>query len=261
MKVPNNKVSPEVLAYLNRIGYHGSLDSSAEVLAELQERHIHTVPYENLDILQRIPLSLEIPQLIDKIVVRHRGGYCFELNALFGWLLRELGYQVTDLFARFWRDEPNPPPKRRHQVLKVQVGEDCFLCDVGVGGIVPRRPIKLIESLEQRQGEECYLIERDAYFGWMLSEFKHGEWKRLYSFTEEPQLAKDYVMASYWCENSPESIFRQRPMVAIRTKEGRNSIVGNEFRIFTSDGCQTFIPNNKEAYNEALSTYFGLVID
>ncbi|MBW7460526.1 acetyltransferase, partial [Paenibacillus sepulcri] len=54
-------IHPEVTAYLKRIGYEGNLDGSAAALAELQERHLHAVPYENLDILKRIPLSLEIP--------------------------------------------------------------------------------------------------------------------------------------------------------------------------------------------------------
>ncbi|MDF2815911.1 MAG: acetyltransferase, partial [Paenibacillus sp.] len=178
-------LKPEVQAYLNRIGYSGPLDGSAAALAGLQDCHLHSVPYENLDILNGIPLSLDIPRLLDKIVDRKRGGYCFELNALFGWLLRELGYSVTDLLARFWRDEINTPPMRRHQVLRVEVEGVPYLCDVGVGGIVPRQPVKLIEGLEQQQGDELYRLEFDTYFGWVLCEWKHEQWKRIYSFTNE----------------------------------------------------------------------------
>src|SRR5690554_3265002 len=100
-------IKQEVRAYLDRIGYTGPLDGSAETLAQLQWCHLHTVPYENLDILDGVPLSLDIEHLIEKIIVRRRGGFCFELNVLFGWLLRELGYPVTDFVARFWRDEMN----------------------------------------------------------------------------------------------------------------------------------------------------------
>ncbi|MCQ6563094.1 arylamine N-acetyltransferase family protein [Paenibacillus mendelii] len=251
-------LKPEIRAYLARIGYEGPLDGSASTLAELQERHLHSVPYENLDILQRIPLSLEIPDLIEKIVVQRRGGYCFELNALFGWLLRELGYPVTDFVARFWRDEPDCPPKRRHHVLKVEAGNDSYLCDVGVGGIVPRKPVRMEEGLEQWQGDECYLLERDSGYGWLLCEFKRGEWNRIYSFTEENQLPKDFVMATYWCENAPGSIFIQGRMLAIRTKEGRNSVAGDEFRIFTKEGVRSFIPKTDEEYKEALRVHFGI---
>ncbi|MCP1305629.1 arylamine N-acetyltransferase family protein [Paenibacillus tyrfis] len=254
-------VRPEVSAYLERIGYDGPLDGSAAVLAELQECHIHSVPYENLDIVRRIPLSLEVEDLIDKIVVRGRGGYCFELNALFGWLLRELGYPVTDFVARFWRDEPAPPPKRRHQVLKVEAEGATYLCDVGVGGIVPRRPVQLIEGLEHQQGDECYRMERDPYYGWVLSELKHGQWCWLYSFTEEPQLPKDFIMASHWCETAPDSVFINHARAAIRTRDGRKTLAGEEFRIFTADGVETFTPQTKEEYDEALRTHFGIVMD
>ncbi|BBH18932.1 N-hydroxyarylamine O-acetyltransferase [Paenibacillus baekrokdamisoli] len=254
-------VSPEIEAYLKRIGFEGKLDGSAAALAALQERHLHAIPYENLDIYHGIPLSLEIEALYEKIVLRRRGGYCFELNALFGWLLRELGYEVTDYVARFWRDETNTPPKRRHHVLKVQAGEKVFLCDVGVGGIVPRRPIEMAALLEQPQGDECYRLERDASFGWFLCERKKGQWTRIYSFTEEPQLAKDYTMASFWCEHAPDSIFKQDIMLAIRTQEGRNTAAGREFRIFTSEGVRSFVPETTEAYNEALYTYFGIQMD
>lgn len=252
--------APNVSDYLKRIGFDGPLDGSAETLAHLQEKHLHTVPYENLDILNRIPLSLEIPDLFDKIVVRGRGGYCFELNALFGWLLRELGYTVTDYFARFWRDEPNPPPKRRHHVLKVEAEGKSYLCDVGVGGIVPRRPIEMTERLEHQQGEERYQLEKDPQYGWMLYEWKNGGWSELYSFSEEPQLSRDFLMATYWCENSPDSIFTKNAMLAVRTKTGRNTVAGKEFRIFTDKGVQVFTPSSDEEYAEALKTYFGIVL-
>lgn len=140
-------LNTQIEKYLDRIGFHGSLDGSAKTLADLQERHLHTVPYENLDILEGRALSLDPQELYQKIVIRQRGGYCFETNALFGWLLRELGYTVTDLVARFWRDEPNLPPKRRHHVLKVEAEGAHYLCDVGVGGIVPRRPLSLSKIL------------------------------------------------------------------------------------------------------------------
>lgn len=261
MNGERNELKPEVIAYLARIGLQGPIDGSASALAELQACHIHAVPYENLDILRGIPLSLDIPHLLEKIVHRRRGGYCFELNALFGWLLRELGYPVSDYFGRFWRDEPNPPPMRRHHVLKVEADGESFLCDVGVGGVVPVLPIRLIEGEEQRQGNECYRMERDDYFGWILCELKHGEWSRIYSFTEEPQLPQDFEITSYWCQHAPESIFTNNAMMAIRTKDGRHTVAGNEFRLFTAAGVRVFVPESEEAYREALRDYFGIVID
>ncbi|GGG66267.1 arylamine N-acetyltransferase family protein [Paenibacillus radicis (ex Gao et al. 2016)] len=251
-------LQPDIIAYLQRIGFTGDVGVNADTLSRLQECHIHSVPYENLDILHGVPISLEIPRLFDKIVTRRRGGYCFELNALFGWLLAELGFEVVHYFSRFWRDETDTPPKRRHHILQVTLDGERYLSDVGVGGIVPRRPLRMMELEVQQQGSEIYRMERDAEFGWLLCEQKGETWHRIYSFTEEPQLPKDYVMASFWCEHAPESIFKQLAIAAIRTEEGRNTIAGEEFRIFTADGVQVFKPETDEAYREALKTHFGI---
>lgn len=251
---------PEVIAYLNRIGYNGPIDNSVSTLFLLQECHIHTVPYENIDILNGVRLSLDIPNLYDKIVVRRRGGYCFELNALFGWLLQELGFKVTRYFARFWRDSDEMPPKRRHQVLQVEAEGQLYLCDVGVGGIVPRQPILMKEQIEQVQGDESYKLIRDDYYGWVLCEQKRGEWRWIFSFTEEPQLPKDYMMASFWCEQAPESIFRKFTIAAIRTCEGRKSLDGRELKVFSQDGVAEVSLQTEAEVHEALRTHFGIVI-
>ena len=261
MRMIQIDVSREVAAYLKRIDYHGPLDASIDTLAQLQSCHLHTVPYENFDILNGIPLSLEIPDLYDKVILRRRGGYCFELNALFSWLLTELGFSVTDYFARFWRNTSITPPKRRHHVIQVEVEGKRYLCDVGVGGIVPRTPIEMVEHLVHKQGDEYYQFKCDEDFGWVLYEKKREQWIQIYSFTEESQLPTDYITASYWCENAPDSIFNKGAMVSIRTDEGRNSIAGNEFRIFTTEGVQSFIPETPEEYAKALQTHFGIVLD
>ena len=83
----------DVRAYLERIGLEGSDTSlDLEFLKKVQYAHILTVPYENLDILNDIPLSLDKQELFDKIVNRRRGGYCFEVNGLLSFMLMEIGF-------------------------------------------------------------------------------------------------------------------------------------------------------------------------
>ena len=68
------------------------LEQTLEGLAELGLAHLCAVPFENLDIAAGRALSLEPEAIYDKIVARRRGGFCYELNGLFAWLLRELGF-------------------------------------------------------------------------------------------------------------------------------------------------------------------------
>lgn len=255
-----NQTGCSIEKYLERIGFNGQLDGSLRTLNELQEAHCHTVPYENLDILKKQELSLNIEDLFNKVVNKRRGGYCFELNALFGWLLQELSYPVTHYFARFLRSEETIP-MRRHHILRVEIDGEAYLCDVGVGGPVPFRPVKLVVGLEQQQGDECYRMQKDPFLGWVLQEKHHGEWRAVYSFTEEPQLPVDFITVNFFCQYSPDSIFNKKAMVSIRTRDGRCTVDGDEFRIFSKEGVKTFTPKNDDEYKRSLKEYFDIELD
>ncbi|NLC45072.1 MAG: arylamine N-acetyltransferase [Clostridiales bacterium] len=250
-----------VEGYLERIAYEGPLDNSYKTLAALQEAHLKAVPYENLDIRYGVPLSLEIPDLYHKIVIQGRGGYCFESNALFRWLLLELGFPVTSYMARFLRDEVGIP-MRRHQVLKVETEDGAsYICDVGVGGNIPTWPYPLILDKVYHQDNGSYRLQKDDFLGWVLEEIRQDQWSQLYSFTEEVQIPIDFIMPSFYCEYSPDSPFTQRTMVSLRTPEGRVTVADEEFRIFTKEGVETFVPESEEEFRIALEKYFGIVLD
>ncbi len=260
--MPGDTVLPQgsfsVDAYLKRLGLTGPLKADAETLQQLQYAHVHRIPYENLDILMDIPLSLDVGDIFKKVVVQERGGYCFELNALLRHLLVEMGYSVTSYFARFWQDEPNPPPKPRHHVLDVHVEGRRYLADVGVGGIVPRWPVVMEDGLVQEQGEETYRLVKLDFYGWMLERLVKGQWRRIFSFTEEPKLQRDFLTTSFWCEYAQDSIFRMQPMVMIRRENGRNTYDGKEFRLFRGEDVHVEVPQSYEQLLEGLYAYFGI---
>lgn len=247
-----------IQAYLTRIGYTGDTAPTVATLSALQYAHLKTVPYENLDILRGIRLRYDTETLFDKIVTNHRGGYCFELNGLFGWLLRQLGYPVTDWFARYLRDEPTLPA-RRHRVLRVEAEGQVWLADVGVGGVVPRFPLRLVEGLEQPQGLETYRLVRDELLGWVVQEWRHGAWSAYFCFTEEPQLEIDFSMPSFYCEYAPESPFNKDTMVAILHDVGRSTLDGNVLKVFTPEGVAV-TQLQPEQVNAALRERFGIVL-
>ena len=97
----------DVKKYLERIGIGDSVNlmPSYELLKLLQLSHLYSVPYENLDIIKGVPLCSDIQKVYEKVVLGRRGGWCFELNALFAKLLRELGFTTQNYLARFWRGD------------------------------------------------------------------------------------------------------------------------------------------------------------
>src|SRR5271157_4831118 len=122
----------DVEAYLRRIEYNGPRQPSASLLRSLHRQHLFNVPFENLDIPLATPIRLELPLLYDKIVVRRRGGFCYELNGLFCELLTAMGFQVRMLSARVRRNDGTFGPEFDHMLLKVEL-EETWLADVGFG--------------------------------------------------------------------------------------------------------------------------------
>ena len=93
---------PDMAAYLHRIGIREDmLKPTKENLDRLIYAQLTHVPFENLTVYrEKACPNLEIPALFDKIVTRRRGGYCFELNALFYALLQAVGYDVYPVACR-----------------------------------------------------------------------------------------------------------------------------------------------------------------
>lgn len=244
--------------YLERIGL--SLPAyfvpDSAFLRELQFAHCTHVPYENLDIIRGIPLSLDEADLYKKVVEQGKGGFCFELNGLFACLLRQLGYKVTEYAARYLRGE-SELPMRRHRVLRVEAADGVWCCDVGIGEVCPRYPLRLVEGVEQPQFDECYRFDKDAFLGWVLMDLHKGEWRQFYSFTEEPQLPQDYDALCLYCEKSPKSPFIHSEMFSLKTPTGRITLDGNVYKEFV-DG-EVRVKELSEAEMPAAYAKFGLV--
>jgi len=250
--------------YLARIGYTGPVVPTIAVLNALQSLHNESVPYENLDIMAGVPLSLEIPDIYDKVVTRGRGGYCFELNGLFAWLLRRVGYGVTEHFARYLRDEP-ALPMRRHRVLLVEAVGETYLCDVGIGSCVPTFPLRFEPYIEQPQRTDIYRIIPDETLGHVVEEKRHGlspagdAWLPLFSFTMERQFgALDFLATSWYCESHPDSVFRRANMVSMRTPTGRKTLEGRTYKVFDGNTVAVTEAADDREFHALLQQYFGI---
>ena len=92
-----------------------------------------TVPFENLDVFARTGVRVGRDWSIPKIVERHRGGWCFELNGAFSALLDALGFAVTLHSGQVDTGGGALGPALDHLVLVITLDGRRFLVDVGFG--------------------------------------------------------------------------------------------------------------------------------
>ena len=244
-------------AYLDRIRYRGPLAPSADTLRQLQVAHLLSVPFENLSIHLGEPIVLEDEGLFEKVVTRRRGGFCYELNGLFAWLLRSLGFRVTKLAAEVMNARGEWGLPFDHMTLLVALA-DHWLVDVGfVDSFLER--LKLERRTEQVQRSQTYQLDLEHGRFTVMRRDGEGPWKPQYRFDLTPYEYADYGQMCRYHQTSPESHFTQRRLCSLATRDGRVTISGT--RLITTTGAwrQESELMTEQDYVDALRDRFGIV--
>lgn len=251
----------QINKYLRKIGYDKNIELCGKTLQELQIAHLINIPYENLDILNHVPLSLDPEDLFNKIILNPRGGYCFELNGLYSNLLKSLGFDVVNLAGRFANDD-TIIKMRSHRILKVKTNDGIYICDVGVRSEAPRMALRLEHGLIQHDGVSEYKFETDDFYVHTLWQREQGSsWKRIYGFTDEPQLDIDFIMPSFFCEKHPKSLFTGFKKISIFTDTSNVTLVGDTLKFYEkAKVVKKMELKNKKEVDNVLEKYFRIKI-
>lgn len=248
-----------VQEYLNRIQYQGPTEPSLQTLTALQSAHLQTVPFENLSVHYKEPIILTEEWLYNKIVERNRGGFCYELNGMFSWLLRGLGFRVTKLSAGVANDKGEFGPEFDHMTLMVHLDED-YLVDVGFGDSF-RAPLRFNSRGAQSQSGMSYQIsaQSDAF---VLSEQNDGDenpsMKAQYRFDLIPHQLTDYEGMCQYHQTSSKSSFTQKRVCTIAASNGRFTLSDLRFIITENGTRREQILNSEEEFNDILKEYFKI---
>ncbi len=251
--------------YFDRIGYRGDAEPNLDVLQALVTAHTQTIPFENLDPVMGVPVDDLSPEaLIDKLVHRRRGGFCYEQNGLMGYVLAEVGFRVRRLGGRvIWMRPPDAPlPAQTHTVLAVTSpgSHGSYLVDVGFGGQTPTSPLRLETGSVQQTNHEPYRLE-DRGDGLLLQALIRGEWVPLYEFVPRTLPDIDLKVGSWFVSTHPSSHFVTGLMVARVTGDARLNLSGRDLTIHRADASEKVCLDDAAAIVDTLGDRFGINVD
>ena len=235
----------DVQKYLDRIQFSKNLICTDEVLKSIHQLHVHQIPFENLDIYYKKIFNLDIESVFKKVVINNRGGFCYELNLLFDWLLNSIGFTSRIISARIFNDDGTLGPQFDHMCVYVKTNSD-FLVDVGFGDLFVL-PLEIKNGV-QFDGRNYFQIEKLEKNDFLLSMSADGiDFKKKYIFNLEFVNAKDFESICFDKQTNPSSYFVQNVICTKPTKTGRITIFNNKFiEKITDSRFETPINDNEE---------------
>lgn len=245
--------------YLHRINYHGPVKATAEVLFDLHKNHLFYVPFENLDIHFKRRFDLDLRNVYHKVVTKRRGGFCYEVNLLFNWLLNQLGFPSRIIASRVFKDDGSLGPELDHMAIYLKTDIE-FLLDVGFGDLF-LVPLEIRDGV-QFDGRNYFQIEQSDDHGYILSMSYEGQtFTRKYSFSLGEVNASDFDASCLDKQVNPDSRFVKNVMCSIPTETGRITIFNSKFIEKNGQMKNDKIIASDEELLSCLSEKFGMSIE
>jgi N-hydroxyarylamine O-acetyltransferase len=199
-------------------------------------------------------IELVLPEILDKIVNQKRGGFCYELNSAFAWLLGKIGFSVNLLSARTY-DGQSLGPEFDHMLIQVNIDQP-VIADVGFGDsfllpLIPGRP-------------ECFQFDRyyrmlNRENRWVMQErFEAGDWKSQYIFDMNSHPLHHFDAMCDYHQTSSSSPFTRKIVCSRATGEGRITFANGRYIENEQDHRDETMIGNEASLNKILRSKFGI---
>jgi N-hydroxyarylamine O-acetyltransferase len=241
--------------YLRRINYTGPLSATRQTLHNLHRHHLLAIPFENIDVQMNLVPSLDQDAIFEKIVKNGRGGWAFEMNLLFAWVLREIGIACDMIGATIDRGAPASEKPMNHAALIVHLDQP-YLADVGFGnGFLTPAPL--------RDG-----TFNDGRFDFKLT--NHGKYWRFYNhrdngttydFTADPISDGELQQMNRMLATTSESPYVQTLVCTRLQEHGMVTLSNAALRVYSTEQITEETASSADAFARILSEHFDLRVE
>ncbi len=217
---------------------------------------MYSIPFENLDIHYGRKIHLDYDWFYEKIVEEGRGGFCYELNGLFYYLLKNSGYKVKLISARVCSENGEYSEEYDHMAIIASLDGKDYLVDVGFGMFsLDPLPIVFEQQIEDAHGIFNFDKYDDNYI--RISVLDHGELIPQYIFTVKARNLSEFKERCEYQQTSDASHFTQKKVISIPTKNGRITLNDEQIKITAGESVYE-ISFDEDKFEEYLERYFGI---
>ncbi|MCZ0736982.1 arylamine N-acetyltransferase family protein [Phreatobacter sp. AB_2022a] len=248
--------SGELDAYLARIGVGRPVSLDVDGLSRLHRAHLMAFTWEALDAFMGWPSSTAPAAAFAKMVEGRRGGWCYEMNGLFGAALAGLGFCVTRLCGGVDREMMGDIAIGNHLTLRVDLDRP-YLAEVGLGdGIV--EPVPLVVGPISQRGFDFSIQPTEG--GWLR--FKNHANGLAHSFDFRSDYSDEAAIATTlgWLTQDPGSPFTNALAILRHNADGYVALKNDCLRHVTAAGFDERRITSADHLAETFRTVFDLDI-
>jgi len=245
----------DVDAYLRRIRFAGDIAPTFATLAALLRAHARWIPFENLDVLLRRAIRLDVPSVQQKLVNSQRGGYCFEHATLVAAILEAIGFAPVRHTARVVLHRPRQEAPRTHMFLTVDVDGKPFVVDPGFGGLAPTGPVPLTVQNDAAD-DASHWMARDATY-WVMRTRSRGKVLDCWVSTLDADNRVDFEVGNHYTATHPASPFVNRLMLRAESDDGSIFVMNRDVKTVHADAVIETTLDDRVALRAMLNTHFG----
>jgi N-hydroxyarylamine O-acetyltransferase len=240
--------------YLDTLGLV-KVNPDLDFLSSLTAHHVAMFPFSSLGCQLGDELPLDLESLFSRIVVKRRGGYCFEQNGLFFEILQELGYAVQLYLARVIVNG-HPHPGLTHRISVVTLDE---LEYVGFGAFGPRLPV-LISAQETVDGSKRFRIAQQRTTDFHMQVFKDGAFLSLYRFERARYGQADCEVGHFFSHKHPDATFVNNLTASLIKADEIRSLRNFEYWVIMASGTVAEEIDSAEKLTQILTDSFHLAV-
>ncbi|MCJ8311572.1 MAG: arylamine N-acetyltransferase [Saccharospirillaceae bacterium] len=224
-------------------------------------KHVARYSFNSLAVNLGEDISLDVDLIIDKLVNRQFGGYCFEHNKVVFECLKQLGFDVELKLAQVLYNKNTASP-RTHRITLLNLDNKQYILDAGFGGFGPVTPLLLKANIEQISGSDTYkLLESNAEY--VLQIFKDGEFFSLFRFDFANYSDFDCELSHFYSHKHKQASFVNNLLVSLKTSTKLAVLKNHQLKSKNAalNTEQIITITSPEQLNSTLLSEFKLDID
>lgn len=245
--------------YFYRINYDGGMSCNEQTLIDIHRQQCFHIPFDMLDPHLGIEPCLDPDFIFEKLVYKHRGGGCSQINELLALVLSELGFKVERLMARvLYGNSPGDFAVLAHKILLVKFDDKTWLCDTGFGGNGIIEPVSFVLDTVYEQFNEKFKIVVDKQFGYQLQTLIKGKWEGLYAFNLSTYYPQDFIAMHYHNSKNKKMIFARHCIITLPTSTGRKILKDLSYKERKNGESIEIEIKDVNQYHQILKDYFDI---